>query len=147
MSHSSCEHPSCQRTPQGKCSNHCSLDLCHDHLTEHRNLFVVQFEKCLNKFHQMLNEYLEKLEESKMKVESRYQKELLAINKHYNNQLNLLDEKSLLVHSTENFIKKKLQLLLNVKNARAVLHQYDLEQIQLYQSKISESLSREVDPS
>lgn len=138
---SSCEDSSCPRDSVAKCSNHCQLNLCSEHLNDHQDSFVHQYEKRLNEFHQRLNECLENVEELKITAETEYQRDLLKINENYRNKLNLLDEKNFLVRSTENLIKKKLQLLLNVKNSRAELHQYDFEQVQLFQTKINENLS------
>jgi hypothetical protein len=143
MSTMICEHPSCARSILTKCSNHCQLDLCQEHLTEHQNLFVVQYEKSLNKYHQSIETCIQTLDASKIHVDSHYQKELLSINEHYNTQLNLLEEKSLFIESIENFLKEKSDLVTNVKLGQATLHQYDLEQAKLYHAKLADYLHAE----
>jgi hypothetical protein len=133
-----CEHPFCSRSISTKCSNHCQLDLCQDHLIEHKNLFLVQYEKSFNNLNKSLNELIHSIEEEKTKININYEKEILLINENHNNKLNDVQQKSLLIFSTENLIKKKLQLLNDVKNGQALLYQYDIEQIKLYLTKIRE---------
>ena len=133
-----CEHPLCTRLISTKCSNHCQLDLCQDHLIEHKNLFLVQYEKSVNNLNKTIKELINSFEEKKVNLNKNYEKDILLINENYNNKLNEFQQKSLLIFSTQNLIKKKLQLLNDIKNGQALLYQYDIEQIKLYLTKIRE---------
>ena len=140
-----CEHPHCARSITSKCSNHCQLDLCQEHVTEHRQLFLVQYEKLLTKFNQSLSERLETLEASKAALERKYKTELLSINEHQHEQTHLLEEKTLLMDSVQAFLRKKRQLLTLVNVGDSTLHQYDLEQVKLYRGKMFDYLEKEID--
>ncbi|CAF2872322.1 unnamed protein product [Rotaria sp. Silwood2] len=133
-----CEHPFCTRSISATCSNHCQLDLCQEHIIEHKNLFLVQYEKSFNNLNESLNELIDSIEEEKATVENIYQKDVSIINENHNNKLNELEQQFLFVISTQKLIKKKLQLLTDVKNGQACLYQYDIEQIKLYLTKIRE---------
>ena len=140
-----CEHPHCARSITDKCSNHCQLDLCQEHIVEHRQLFLVQYEKLLTKYNQSLNERLETLETKKAELERNYQNELSSIDEHQHEQTHLLEEKTLLMDSVESFVQKKRQLLSLVKMGHDTLHQYDLEQVKLYRGKVYDYLEKEMD--
>ncbi|CAF0803996.1 unnamed protein product [Rotaria sp. Silwood1] len=133
-----CEHPLCTRVISAICSNHCQLDLCEEHIIEHRNLFLVQYEKSFNNLSDSLNELINSVEEAKKNLENNYQKDISIINENHNNKLNGLEQEFLLVSSTQKLIKKKLQLLTDVKNGQAFLYQYDIEQIKLYLTTLRE---------
>ncbi|CAF0995718.1 unnamed protein product [Rotaria sordida] len=133
-----CEHPFCARLVLATCSNHCQLDLCQEHMIEHKNLFLVQYEKSFNNLKELLNELINSTEEIKNNLNTKYQKDISIINENYNNKLNELEQQFQFVISTQKLIKKKLQLLTDVKNGQAFLYQYDIEQIKLYLSKIRE---------
>ncbi|CAF0751253.1 unnamed protein product [Adineta steineri] len=134
-----CEHPFCTRFISRKCLNHCQLDLCDEHLTEHKNLFFVQYEKSFNNLTKSFDDLTYLIEETKNKFFINYQNDISLINENYRNKLNEIEDKSSLIISTENLIKKKLQLLSDVKNNQAFLYQYDIEQIKLYSNKIHET--------
>ncbi len=133
-----CEHPFCTRLISSKCSNHCQLDLCEEHLTEHKNLFLVQYEKLFNNLKQSYQELFNSFEEEKKTIDINYQEKISLISDKSNNPANEIKQKSLLILSTQNLIKKKLKLLNDVKNGQALLYQYDIEQIKLYRNKIQE---------
>jgi len=140
-----CEHPFCTRLISSKCSNHCQLDLCNEHLIEHKNLFAVQYEKSFNNLKKSFNDLINLIEEKKEIINNNYEKHISLINKNSNNKLNDIEQKSSLILSTQNLIKKKLQLLTDVKNGQALLYQYDIEQIKLYLNKIQEYQSTEIE--
>ena len=137
-----CEHPFCTRLISTKCSNHCQLDLCEEHLTEHKNLFLAQYEKIFNNLKKTFQGLFDSYEEIKKTIDINYQKKISLINENSNNEF---EEKSLLIISTENLIKKKLQLLNDVKNGQALLYQYDIEQIKLYRTVIGNYQPMEID--
>jgi hypothetical protein len=131
-----CEHPLCTRLISTKCSNHCQLDLCQEHIIEHQNLFLVQYEKSFNKLSKSINELIDSIEDTKKDIDIKYEKEISLVNQKHKNEIHLIDQKSSLISSTQNLIKKKLQLLADIKNGQALLYQYDIEQIKLYLTKI-----------
>jgi hypothetical protein len=137
-----CEHPFCTRLISSKCLNHCQLDLCEEHLIEHKNLFLVQYEKLFNNLKKTFQSLLDSFEETKKRIDMNYQKKISLIN---DNSSNEFEEKSLLIISTENLIKKKLQLLNDVKIGQALLYQYDIEQIKLYRTIIGNYQSMETE--
>jgi len=139
-----CEHPFCTRLISKKCSNHCQLDLCDEHLIEHKHLFLIQYEKSFNNLKKSLNELIDSIQERKKMININYQKNISLITENNNNKLNQTEQKSLLILSTQNLIKKKLQLLNDVKNGQALLYQYDIEQIKLYLTKIHEYQPTEI---
>jgi hypothetical protein len=103
-----CEHPFCTRLISNKCSNHCQLDLCNEHLIEHKNLFVVQYEKSFNNLKKSFNELINLIEAKKTQIiNNNYEKNISLISKNSNNKLNDIEQKSSLIFSTQNFIKKK----------------------------------------
>jgi len=138
MSDETCYRPFCTRLISNKCSNHCQLDLCDEHLIEHKDLFIIQYEKSFNNLKKSLNELIHSIEENKKTIEINYEKNLLLINENYNKKLNDIEQKFLFINSTQNLIKKKLQLLNDIKNNQALLYQYDIEQVKLYLNKIRE---------
>ena len=73
-----CEHPFCTRLIATKCSNHCQLELCQEHLIEHKNLFFAQYQKSFNNLHKSLNDLVNPLEETKKTLENNYQKDGLV---------------------------------------------------------------------
>jgi hypothetical protein len=133
-----CEHPFCTRSISKKCSNHCQLDLCEEHITEHKNLFRVQYEKSFNNLTKSLNELIHSIEQTKHNLQLKHQNDISLVNETYKNKLKEIEQKSSLIISTQNLIKKKVQLLNDVKSSQAVLYQYDIEQIKLYRNKIQE---------
>jgi hypothetical protein len=133
-----CEHPFCTRSISKKCSNHCQLDLCEEHITEHKNLFRVQYEKSFNNVTKSLNELIHSIEQTKHNLKLKHQNDISLVNETYKNKLKEIEQKSSLIISTQNLIKKKVQLLNDVKSNQAVLYQYDIEQIKLYRNKIQE---------
>ena len=139
-----CEHPFCTRMIFTKCSNHCQLDLCEEHLTEHKNLFLVQYEKSFHNLEKTYQQLLESFEAAKKTTDANYQQQISSINENADHHSsNELDEKSSLIVSTRNLIKKKSQLLHDVKNDQALLYQYDIEQIKLYRTIIANYQSNE----
>jgi len=133
-----CEHPFCTRSISKKCSNHCQLDLCEEHITEHKNLFRVQYEKSFNNITKSLNELIHSIEQTKHNLNLKHQNDISLVNETYKNKLKKIEQKSSLIISTQNLIIKKVQLLNDVKSSQAVLYQYDIEQIKLYRNKIQE---------
>jgi len=133
-----CEHPFCTRSISKKCSNHCQLDLCEEHITEHKNLFRVQYEKSFNNVTKSLNEFIHSIEQTKHNLKLKHQNDISLVNETYKNKLKEIEQKSSLIISTQNLIKKKVQLLNDVKTSQAILYQYDIEQIKLYRNKIQE---------
>lgn len=119
-----CEHPFCSRTISRKCSHHCQLDLCCEHLIEHENLFFAQYEKLFYQSQTSLDDIIIK-SQTTLNEDHRFITSL--------------------INSTQNFIKKKSQLLNDVKNDQALLYQYDIEQIKLYRTIIQEYQSKEIE--
>ena len=58
MSSKICEHPLCTRSISAECLHHCQLDLCHEHIIEHKNLYIAQYEKSLNNLQKSLKDSL-----------------------------------------------------------------------------------------
>ena len=85
-----------------------------------------------------MNELIHSVEETKLKINNTYQKNLSLLNENSNHKSQDFEPKSSLILSTQNFIKKKRQLLNDVKNGQALLYQYDIEQIKLYRTIIRE---------
>ncbi|UJR25694.1 hypothetical protein I4U23_007045 [Adineta vaga] len=139
-----CEHPFCTRSILQKCSNHCQLDLCEEHIIEHKNLFLAQYEKSFINLTKLLNESLHSIEEQKSNVNFDYQKGFSSIHEKYQMKLNEINEKSRLIMSTQKLIEKKVQLLTDIKHDKAVLNQYDIEQMKLYLNKLQEYPQEEV---
>lgn len=127
-----CEHPFCSRLIAAECSNHCQLDLCQEHIIEHKNLFVAQYEKVYNNLQKSLNELIHSIEDKKKVFDNNYEKAVSIINENHNNRLNELEQQFQFVHSTQKLIKKKGQLLIDAKNGQTFLYQYDIEQVALY---------------
>ncbi|CAF4624328.1 unnamed protein product, partial [Rotaria sp. Silwood2] len=133
-----CEHPFCTRLISATCSNHCQLDLCQEHITEHKDLFVAQYEKYFSKVTESLNELINSIEENKKYLNNNYRKDTFLINENYENKINKLEQEFQLLILTQKLIKQKLQVLNDVKNGQAFLYQYDIEQIKLYLKQIHE---------
>jgi len=124
-----CEHPFCVRLISNKCSSHCQLDLCSEHLIEHENLFFVQYEKCFQHLKTSLEQLKQSVNETKINLNA---------NNHF-------EHRSYLINSTKYFIQKKLQLLNNVKIDQACLYQYDIEQLKLYRTIIEEYQTQDIE--
>ncbi|CAF1316187.1 unnamed protein product [Rotaria magnacalcarata] len=133
-----CEHPFCIRFIATKCSNHCQLELCQEHLIEHKNLFLAQYQKSFNNLHKSLNDLVNSMEETKKTLDDNYQKDVSVLNENHHKQLNEAERKFLFVNVTQKLIKEKRQLLTDVKNDQAFLYQYDIEQIKLYLTTMQE---------
>ena len=131
-----CEHPSCTRSISTKCSNHCQLDLCEEHFLEHENLFLIQYEKSFNHLKKSFQNVLQSIDERKKSLENIHQKNLSLIDEQSSSSSDEFEHKSSLLLSTQNLIKKKLQLLNDAKNDQALLYQYDIEQLKLYRTII-----------
>jgi hypothetical protein len=140
-----CEHPFCTRLISNKCINHCQLDLCEEHYIEHKHLYLVQYEKSFNNLKKSLNDLINSIEEIKKTIHINYQKNISLISLKSNNKSDEMEQKSSLILTTQNLIKKKLQLLNDIKNGQALLYQYDIEQIKLYRNIIREYQPMEVD--
>ena len=136
-----CEHPFCTRSISTKCTNHCQLDLCSEHVIEHGNLFLAQYEKSLANFQKLINDYSHAIEQDRIQLDAKYHEDLLSIDEAHCDQLKLIEQESTLVTATENFIERKRQLLASVNSGQASLHQYDIEQVKLYQTKMRECLA------
>ena len=133
-----CEHPLCTRSISKKCSNHCQLDLCEEHLIEHEHLFLIQYEKSFNNLKKSFQNLLHSIEERRKTLEDTHRKNLALIDDHSSLSSNEFEQKSSLILSTQNLIKKKRQLLQDARNDQALLYQYDIEQLRLYRKIISD---------
>ncbi|CAF0760800.1 unnamed protein product [Adineta ricciae] len=134
----SCEHPFCTRTALQKCSNHCQLDLCEEHFTEHRNLFLVQYEKSFSQIGKSFTELIKLIDEQKANLNSNYQKQRDSIHENYRKKRLETDEKSRLVQSVQKLIETKVQLLTDMKHDKAMINQHDIEQMKLYLRKLQQ---------
>ena len=135
-----CEHPFCTRSISSKCTNHCQLDLCPEHVIEHGNLFLAQYEKSLANFQKLINDYRHTIEQDRVQLDAKYDEDLRSINGVHCDKLKLVEHESTVVTATVNLIERKRQLLASVNSGQASLHQYDVEQVKLYQTKLHECL-------
>ena len=88
-----CEHPMCSKAIQSICTTHCRWSLCDEHLTEHRQNLLVEFERSLRELMKPTNELAQLIKEEQKATDEHQKKEIQQIEQRYREEIDRIEEK------------------------------------------------------
>jgi len=124
-----CQHPNCSHLIHSICTNHCHWSLCQEHLNEHKNSLLIEFEEVLENLIKPTNEFSKTIDEIKKNLNYNQEKELDNLKKSYEKQLNNIEKNFIEINQLQNQLNKISENLIQIKTNENILTQNDFQHI------------------
>ena len=134
----SCEHPNCSYSIHSICTNHCQWSLCQEHLNEHKNSLLMEFEEVLEDLIKPTNELSKSMEIIKKISNANQTKELELIQQSYQNELDHLERKLIELNKYQKQFNQISEHLTEIKTNEKILSQNDFHQIEILSKQINQ---------
>jgi hypothetical protein len=131
-----CQHPNCSYSIHSICTNHCHWSLCEEHINEHKNSLLIEFEEVLEDLIKPTNELSKSIEHMKQNFNHDQQKELDSLKQSHQKQLNDIEEQLIEINQFQNQFNKISEHLIKIKTNEEILIQNDFQQIEILSKEI-----------
>lgn len=125
-----CEYPNCSHPIESVCTNHCQWSLCHDHLSDHQQALLWEFERALEDLIQPTNELAKSIDQTKKIVLDKDRREIEQMEQSYRQQLNQIEQQLNELNKYQNQFNQISQYLIGIKNKEKILKQEDFRQLE-----------------
>lgn len=125
-----CEHPTCSLESNTICKYHCHLSVCEQHRIEHEEKLLHDFEHELNHLTNPISTLLNQTRSKFKDLEQSRQQDLDRINSIYDSHLSVIDQRIKFAQTTNAYISKKRDQLINFENGDHRLTRNDYQVMQ-----------------
>jgi len=129
-----CQHPNCSHSIHSICTTHCHWSLCQEHINEHKNCLLIEFEEVLEDLIKPTNELSKSIEQ----IKDHKEKEIYSFKQSYQNQLNEIEQKLIEINQYQNQFNQISEHLIKIKTNENILIQNDFQQIDILFNKINQ---------
>jgi hypothetical protein len=157
----SCQHPGCSLEIFIRCTNHCTLNLCLEHVIEHGDMFLSDFAGALDRLDNLsstlieettaavlqvspvipIGMNLESCHRPTLQIDERRQNEIARVNRTYDERQEEIQKRLFLAENIDAALTERKDLFSKSGPEQAYqLAQHDLEQIKIYAAEISKQL-------
>jgi hypothetical protein len=133
----SCEHPNCSHTIHSICTNHCHWSLCQEHLNEHKNSLLREFEEVLEDLIKPTDELSKSLEQIKKISNKNQENELHNLQQSYQKELDQIEQKLIELNKYKSQFNQISEHLIQIKTNQKILSQDDFKQIEILSKEIN----------
>jgi DNA anti-recombination protein RmuC len=134
----SCQHPNCSHLIHSICTNHCRWSLCLEHINEHRESLVNEFEQVLEDLIKPTNELSKSIEQTKQSINKDQQNELDHLKQSHENQIKKLEQQLIDINQFQNEYNQISEHSIKIKTNENLLTQNDFQQIDNLLQKINQ---------
>jgi len=134
----SCQHPYCSHLIHSTCTNHCRWSLCLEHINEHRESLVNEFEQVLEDLIKPTNELSKSIEQIKQTINKDQQNELDHLKQSHENQIKKLEQQLIDINQFQNEYNQISEHSIKIKTNENLLTQNDFQQIDNLLQKINQ---------
>ena len=131
-----CEYPNCSQSIESICTNHCHWSLCHEHLSEHKNSLLFEFETALEDLIKPTNELAKSLEQTKKFAADKHRKDVDRLQQSHRKQVEQIEQQINEFNKYQNQFNQLSECLIEMKSKRKILRQEDFHQLNLLNQDI-----------
>jgi len=124
-----CQHPNCFHSIHSICTNHCHWSLCQEHLNEHKNSLLIEFEEVIEDLIKPTNALSKSIEQIKTNFNEDHQKELDSLKQSHQKQINQIEQKFIEINQFQNQFNQISEHLIKIQTNQTILIQNDFQQI------------------
>ena len=157
----SCQHPGCSLDIFIRCTNHCTLNLCLEHVIEHGDMFLSDFAGALDRLDSLSSTLTEETTaavsqvstvmlirmnvelclRSTLQIDERRQNEIARVNRMYDERQEKIRKRLFLAESINTALTDRKERYSKSGSEQAYqVAQHDLEQLKIYAAEINKQL-------
>jgi len=136
-----CQHPGCSFHIFSSCTNHCTKNVCLEHLIEHGDIFLQDFTNLLDRLDKSTCVLMKEVNNGMTQIIQRREYEIERINHIYDEEQQEIRKQLTFAETANNLLKDKQdQLIKSKQQNQCLIAQHDIEQIKSYTIQIKKSL-------
>ena len=134
-----CQHPNCSQTIHSICTNHCHWSLCQEHINEHCQSLLIEFEEVLQNLIKPTNELSKSIEQTKKNFNDDQQNELEQLKQSYEKQIHKIEEELIEINKFQDQYNQISEHLNKIKTNEFILTQNHFQQVDILLKQINRS--------
>lgn len=131
-----CEYPDCSHSIESVCTNHCQWSLCHDHLSEHQQALLWEFEHALEDLIRPTNELAKSIDQTKKISSDKQRREIEQMEQSHQQQLDQIEQQLNELNKYQNQFNQISECLIEMKKKEKILKQEDFHQLEILTQEI-----------
>ena len=131
-----CEYPDCSHSIESVCTNHCQWSLCHDHLSEHQQALLWEFEHALEDLIRPTNELAKSIDQTKKICSNKQRREIERMEQSHQQQLDQIEQQLNELNKYQNQFNQISECLIEMKKKDKILKQEDFHQLDILTQEI-----------